>query len=196
METKGKKGVVIAIVVLAACIVLGIAMCLFLKINQRTEKLDKTMEQIESTEDTTTTVSEEKQVEGTVEAFSSGDGTTADSKTKDVVEEDAEKNAANSEDYLCSYSTEREITAEDVESLKAGTYTNLPADKDILRMVINEMYAKYGYEFSDADIQSYFDQKQWYQNITDRNDDMDIIYQGMTDIEKTNIDFLTKADAE
>ena len=57
-------------------------------------------------------------------------------------------------------------------------------------MVINEMYAKKGYQFTDTAIQDYFNSKTWYQGIAEKTDDMDAIFNGMSDIEKANVEFL------
>lgn len=83
------------------------------------------------------------------------------------------------------------LTLQDVEVMKAGSYDNLPEGKSMIQMVINEMYARYGFRFTNQNIQNYFESKEWYQNITERSMNMDEIYQKMTDIEKANIEFLT-----
>lgn len=103
---------------------------------------------------------------------------------------------AQGEEYLCSYSAERLMTEEDVEALKGAAYGTLPSGKGIIQMVINEMYAKHGYQFENQEIQAYFDQQAWYQNINTRNTDMDDIFQGMSDVEKKNVEFLNAHNGE
>lgn len=99
---------------------------------------------------------------------------------------------ASDSDYLCSYSAERLVTEEDIEKLKNTKYDNLPADEDIIRMVINEMYARHGYKFNNKDVQAYFDSRKWYKDIKEYNDNMDDIYNSMSDIERKNIDFISE----
>lgn len=105
-------------------------------------------------------------------------------------EKSSEKKETDNE-YLCSYSSERLITKEEADELKNGTYEEFPEGKDIIQMVINEMYARHGYQFQSEELQAYFDGKKWYQDIEARIDNMDDIYSGMTEIEKKNIDFLS-----
>jgi len=57
-------------------------------------------------------------------------------------------------------------------------------------MIINEMYAKHGYQFQDAELTNYFNQKEWYSSISEKETDMDAIYQSMSDIEQANVTLL------
>lgn len=95
-------------------------------------------------------------------------------------------------EYLCSYSADRLLTEADINELKNTQYEDLPEGKDIIQMVINEMYARHGYEFNNEEIQAYFNGKKWYQNIEERNDSMDDIYNNMSDIERKNVDFISE----
>lgn len=97
-------------------------------------------------------------------------------------DEDEEDDAENS--YLCAYSSDRLMTEEDVQELQQGTYADLPQGKGIIRMVVNELYAKYGYQFGNEEIQAYFNQKEWYQDIPTRNTDMNDVIKKMTDTER------------
>lgn len=103
--------------------------------------------------------------------------------------EDEEDDAENS--YLCAYSSDRLMTEADVQELKEGTYADLPQGKGIIRMVVNELYAKYGYQFGNEEIQAYFNQKEWYQDIPTRNTDMNDVIKKMTDTERANVEFLS-----
>ena len=94
-------------------------------------------------------------------------------------------------DYLCSYSSDRLMTEADVQELKQGTYEGLPQGMGIIRMVVNEIYAKNGYQFGNEAIQAYFDQKQWYQATPTRNAEMDSVIQEMTSTERANVEFLS-----
>lgn len=116
-------------------------------------------------------------------------GNTGDTNLGDVT-------AATESQYLCSYSAERLLTESDVEALNQATYEGLPEGKGIIQMVINEMYAKHGYEFENEEIQAYFNRQSWYQNINVRNRDMDSIFEDMTDMEKVNVEFLSAHNGE
>lgn len=93
---------------------------------------------------------------------------------------------ATTEDYLCPYSSEREITNEEIASYLKFQYY-LPGNRSILQMIVNEMYAKYGYKFKDDELNQYFNEKEWYRNIENKSDDMDTIYKNMSVIEQKNI---------
>jgi len=93
--------------------------------------------------------------------------------------------------YLCDYSSKRLMTEADIKELNKGTYENLPQGKTIIQMVINEMYARYGYQFQSEEIQKYFEQKKWYQDIAVKNTDMNNILKNMTETEKKNVEFLS-----
>ncbi len=94
-------------------------------------------------------------------------------------------------DYLCSDSAVRILTEEDIEKLRSGTYDDLPEGKGIIQMVVNEMYARKGYQFGVQGIQDYFETKEWYQKITERSHDQESIYQNMSEIEQANVQFLS-----
>lgn len=108
--------------------------------------------------------------------------------------EDEEKYSLTSENVerLCAYSSERQIT-----ETEASEYLNVdcsaygfPGERNIIQMIINEMYALKGYQFSDEELQNYFNQKEWYVNTENKADDMDSIYANMSEIEKANITLL------
>jgi len=100
--------------------------------------------------------------------------------------------AANSAEYLCDYSSSRKMTQADIDAYKNADYTsyNFPGDRNIIQMIINEMYAKHGYQFQDAELTNYFNQKEWYSSISEKETDMDAIYQSMSDIEQANVTLL------
>ena len=94
-------------------------------------------------------------------------------------------------EFLCPYSSSRLITRQDVESLMAQyPATMFPGQRNITQMVVNEMYARYGYAFKDQGLTDYFSQFSWYANNWNKTSDMDSIYPRMSQIEKQNIDFL------
>lgn len=94
-------------------------------------------------------------------------------------------------EFLCPYSSNRLITRQDVESLMTQyPATMFPGQRNITQMVVNEMYARYGYAFKDQGLTDYFSQFSWYANNWNKTSDMDSIYPRMSQIEKQNIDFL------
>lgn len=93
---------------------------------------------------------------------------------------------------LCPYSTEREITEGEIQEYlnRDNSSYNFPGDRTMIQMIINEMYALKGYAFLDEELQNYFNQKEWYLNLENKTDDMDEIYQNMSQIEQANITLL------
>lgn len=95
-------------------------------------------------------------------------------------------------DYLCSYSSDRLLTDSDVEGYLNTNYSeyNFPEGINIIQMIINEIYAKHGYEFTDSKLSAYFSNKTWYKSNTNKVNDMNAVSDSMSEIEKKNVDFL------
>lgn len=95
-------------------------------------------------------------------------------------------------DYLCSYSSDRLLTDSDVEGYLNANYSeyNFPEGINIIQMIINEIYAKHGYEFTDSKLSEYFSNKTWYKSNTNKVNDMNAVSDSMSEIEKKNVDFL------
>lgn len=95
-------------------------------------------------------------------------------------------------DYLCSYSSDRLLTVSDVEGYLNANYSeyNFPEGINIIQMIINEIYAKHGYEFTDSKLSAYFSNKTWYKSNTNKVNDMNAVSDSMSEIEKKNVDFL------
>ena len=179
-----KKTSKIPVILLGIVLAVLIALCAVVKILSSPGNLTPVSNQSDSDE----TYDTDNEIDGhtidnTFSAFTV-------SSSGETTEEGTDQSADESGDYLCSYSSERLITDSDMAELLNSDYGELPAGKDLKQMIINEMYARHGYQFNNQDIQAYFDQKSWYQEITDRESDMNVIYSGMSDIEKQNIDFL------
>lgn len=117
-------------------------------------------------------------------------------ETEDVKKKEEEEDAEEGNEYLCVYSSDRLLTEEDIEEYNSKSYGNLPSGKSIIQMLINEMYARHGYQFQTQEIQDYFDEKEWYQDISVRNPDMDNIFKNMTELEKANVEFLSAHNTE
>ena|GEM_PF-3633155 len=77
------------------------------------------------------------------------DGTTRENFTWSA------NNATNS-DFILPFSSTRLLTDDDLKDLS----------KENLRIARNEIYARYGYQFSSQDLQNYFNNKSWYTNLT------------------------------
>lgn len=65
-----------------------------------------------------------------------------------------------SDDYILPYSDSTYLTEEDLDGLT----------KDELRLACNELYARHGRKFKDADYQAYFNSKSWYHGTVDPED--------------------------
>ncbi len=129
-----------------------------------------------------------------IEAFevaAAGSSQGKKAKGKDVQNGAEEPKAEEDNEYLCTYSSERLMTDADVADLNSKSFEGLPQGKSIIQMVINEMYARYGYQFQNAEIQAYFDKKKWYQDIPVKNPDMDQVSGSMTSTERSNVEFLS-----
>ena len=186
MEKKNKAGIIAAIVLGILCVAM-IALCVVVyaggsagKLNQKSIKEKKSdFKETEETDGDSEYTGEGEDFEIEVTPVTPMEG-----------EEGAEEGQEGNTDYLCVESDQRELTEEDVTALQAQTVEGLPADKSIIQMVINEMYARKGYQFTDQAIQDYFNSKTWYQEIAEKTDDMDAVFEGMTDVEKANVEFL------
>ncbi len=125
---------------------------------------------------------------------SKGTGNTGNSGTTGVTGNTAdtgEVGEAGSDEYLCSYSSERLITEADLSAIRAaGNYGSLPAGRSLEQMIINEIYAKHGYRFTTPEIQFYFEQKAWYNEIGTYESDMSVVWDRLSSIEKQNVDYL------
>ncbi|MCI8491284.1 MAG: YARHG domain-containing protein [Lachnospiraceae bacterium] len=120
-----------------------------------------------------------------------GDAAEAKSgKKEEDKDEDGEEESEVDKEYLCADAIVRVLNDDDVEELKKGTYDDLPGDRGIIQMVINEIYARNGYQFENPDISAYFSAKDWYKPKEENASDMDAIYKQMSEIDKANIDFL------
>ena len=79
--------------------------------------------------------------------------------------------------YLCSWSSTEYMTEDQLQLL----------DYNGARIVKNEIFARHGRRFNDAELQAYFDEKSWYNGTINPDDFNDAI---LSDIEKANIDVI------
>ncbi len=181
MKKKSKTSIIVAVILGVLCAAM-IALCVLVFMNGFVGKLNqKAITEKKSDFKETEETGDNAEYEGNGENF------------EIVVRESAQTEENNTEetaDYLCPETSERELTESDVTALQSKTVEGLPEGKDIIQMVINEMYAKKGYQFTDTAIQDYFNSKTWYQEIAEKTDDMDAVFNGMSDVEKANVEFL------
>ncbi len=186
MEKKNKAGIVAAIVLGVLCVSM-IVVNIVLYSSSSVDKLNPKSKSAKKSDfkETEETAGYDDAV-GTAKDFEVVITTDAPAEGENPDGEGQEENV----DYICSESAEKELTEEDVTVLQGKTIEGLPEGKDVVQMVINEIYARKGYQFTDEAIQDYFNSKAWYQEIEEKTADMDAILESMTDIEKANVDFL------
>lgn len=61
--------------------------------------------------------------------------------------------------------------------------------KEELRLARNEIFARHGRKFDDAQLQSYFESKSWYNGTIDPDDFSESM---LSEIEKKNIELIKK----
>lgn len=107
-------------------------------------------------------------------------------------EEEAKKEeeAAQGGEYLCAYSSERALTESDLKELRNSDYGSLPDGRSLEQMMINEIYARHGYKFSNEKILDYFKQKDWYNEIGSYSSSQETVAAGFSSTEKANVEFL------
>ena len=124
--------------------------------------------------------------------------TLDDSSIKRCVSNYGKKPSENSKNftvsgYLCPYSSERLMTRDEIVSYKNTDYSsyNFPGGRSIIQMLINEIFARHGYNFEDADLANYFYNNSLYSNVVIRHDlDMDGVFKTMSSIEQDNLRLL------
>ena len=91
----------------------------------------------------------------------------------------SEENAASSA-YLMPDSAERYLEASDIEGYS----------RDEIQLIINEIYARHGREFSSQDNIDYFSAQDWYEPVVGKSDEE--IDSELNAYEKANIELLCK----
>ncbi len=189
MEEKGKTAKIALIIIFFVVLAALAAAFILLKMRGKPvqlsrNKMEQLMSEKESVQNSGSGEFSEKEIYvEDVAPFETG------SSKNNVSKQDGSDKTDNSSGYLCDYSSDRLLTSADVESLKQTIIESLLDGRDAVQMIINEMYAKYGYQFKNEKIQQYFVNKEWYQQISTRNSDMDSIYNNMTKTEQQNVKF-------
>lgn len=105
------------------------------------------------------------------------------------------ENTASSEDYYETPSSEDGFIFydSDVRLLTDADLAPIANDKRMLAIARNEMYARYGYEFTtNQEMIDYFSSKSWYYPSTT---DQQMIYKNFSQIEKKNIDLIKEYES-
>lgn len=114
----------------------------------------------------------------------------ADADQEDKKDKD-KKEKKEDNDYICAASSKRKLKKSDLK-IKKKVKAGFPENKSVAQMIINEIYAKHGYQFTSEELQDYFMQKEWYSSMDSYCSDMDEITKKLSAIEKKNIRFLDK----
>jgi hypothetical protein len=114
------------------------------------------------------------------------DSKKSDSKKKDLdknkdkdEKEDAQVEDGEVKGQIFPHSAEELLTEDQIKAL---------SDKD-LRLAINEIYARHGYAFTTKEMQDYYGQLDWYENLNKTQDEVNA---ELTTIEYQNKEMLTK----
>lgn len=94
--------------------------------------------------------------------------------------------AAYNEDYICEFSSDREITDAEMKDILANYNGTLPKGTDVKQMMINEIFARHGFFFGNVYVQVYFVGKGWYPGV--QTEDAGSIQ--FSAVEKKNIEFI------
>ena len=187
MQEKKNTGLVIATIIVSILLVVVLAAIIALAITQRVPSLNPATVSADATTDETVSQAQED-VTNTYDGYSiKGSDSTSS-------EEDSSEATETSDTYLCEQSNTEVLTEEIYNTIADSDYGDLPSGRSLAQMIINEMYARYGYQFEDESIQAYFNQKTWYTSLESYTNDMDSVYDGMSDVEKENIEFLKGID--
>lgn len=96
-----------------------------------------------------------------------------------LIRHQAEETSVKADEYILPSSSKRILAEDEVRILT----------QEQLRLARNEIYARHGRKFKDADLQNYFNFKSWYTGMIDPDDFKESM---LTDIEKANIGIIQK----
>lgn len=107
--------------------------------------------------------------------------TTEDKKTSPIVT--GNTGSENTESGNWEWTSNRSITSEDLSKV----------NKNDLRIMRNEIYARHGWIFTDKTLQTYFNSQAWYKpagEVADKDKIDNSIYSAMSALEKQNAQFI------
>lgn len=179
---KQSKGSMILAIVLGVLVILGISGNVFFFVSGKVSALrqDASSQGKGASSAAQSSGVGANSVEGNV-----GDFTVKKSRMPSLSSSSSSSRASSNSEYLCSYSSTRLLTVEDIDEMKKNAPEGLPVG--MIQMVINEMYARKGFRFGKAEIQEYFEKKSWYRSISNYTEEMDIAEGRMSEIEKKNL---------
>lgn len=124
--------------------------------------------------------------DGRYESVGDGEASFAseDTQKEKITETTTEKTTETDEeteetDYVIPYSSDRYLTNDDLVGLSS----------EELMYARNEIYARHGYIFNDAEIRAYFEKKPWYTGTVKSEDFSSSVF---NDYEYKNVTFLKK----
>lgn len=121
--------------------------------------------------------------DGRYESVGDGEASSAseDTQKEKITETTTEKTTETDEetDYVIPYSSDRYLTNDDLVGLSS----------EELMYARNEIYARHGYIFNDAEIRAYFEKKPWYTGTVKSEDFSSSVF---NDYEYKNVTFLKK----
>lgn len=119
----------------------------------------------------------------------------------DVVYKDSQKNTDDSDDYIDEDEDDETVDEEnktdyiipdsDTRVIERSDLDGLSANQ--VRLARNELYARHGRRFLDADLQSYFDSCSWYNGTIEPDDFSDEM---LNSVEKQNKDIIVNYETE
>ena len=101
---------------------------------------------------------------------------TPSTRSYNSISADTQGYISGENDYICPYSNKRELTQADISNKSDW----------ILILMRNEIYARHGGPFQDAEIRAHFVSRKWYRVNNNYNDNT------LSRIEVYNIDFIMK----
>lgn len=160
------------------------------------EDAGESTESSENSDDTTTNgaieAGESKENSENDEDSNNTEGTVTEEDKKEVKEEEKKSDTK----YLFADSAKKKLNKKSAEALvdkiESKDY-EMPGDRSVARMIINEMYAKHGAKFKDKEVQKYFNKKSWYKKIK-KKVSTDKAFSKMSALEKKNIEVLDEID--
>ena len=160
------------------------------------EDAGESTESSENSDDTTTNgaieAGESKENSENGEDSNNTEGTVTEEDKKEVKEEEKKSGTK----YLFADSAKKKLNKKSakalVEKIESKDY-QMPSDRSVARMIINEMSAQHGAKFKDKEVQKYFNKKSWYKKIK-KKVSTDKAFSKMSALEKKNIEVLDEID--
>ena len=179
MEKQGKRFPLLAVILGVVDLLLIAAICFALFFSK------ESLKSVKASKDSSFEANDSKySYDEDSEEYSSGtsisfDGSSVSGQTGET--EKTENTAVDSNGFIFPDSSTTLITLEQMDAkLK---------DKPDLRLAINEIYARHGYQFSSEQYQNYYQQFDWYNKLS-KESDMDKVSASFSDVEKKNVDAL------